>query len=148
MADKKPNTDSLQEQQQEQENDNQQSGNTDVNEDQSAIAFDGRRTTEVKGTDAPGLNDGSAASNQDDAGIVDRQSESDLDTSDSNQITFENPESRDIGEDIISGARQTDQIETLQENAQGNPAPENEKEGGPAVVKINNGEPGQGETRS
>jgi hypothetical protein len=147
MENDKPTTDSLQEQQQQAENDNHQSGTPNAKVEESAGGFDGP-VTKVEGTDSPGLNDGSAADNSEDTGIVDRQTENELNTSDTNQTTFANPEDRDMGEDIVSGARHTDQLEKMQENAAENPAPEEEKEGGPSVVHINNGEPGLGETPS
>jgi type II secretory pathway pseudopilin PulG len=130
-------------QEEQQPENNNQSGSTEGNVEASAGGFDGP-VTKVEGTDSPSLNDGSAADNSEDTGIVDRQTESELNTSDTNQTTFANPEDGDIGENIVSGARQTDQLERMQENAEENPAPAEEKEGGPSIVKINNGEPDEG----
>jgi hypothetical protein len=47
---------------------------------------------------------------------------------------------RDAESDIIAGARNTDQIEGLQENAAETSPDDQQRERGPAVVKVDNGE--------
>jgi hypothetical protein len=74
--------------------------------------------------------------------IVDEQlSKIEINNSESDQQPDYYQETREHGQDIVSGARKTDQIERMQENKDKDPAPADEKEGGPAVVKVNNGEP-------
>jgi hypothetical protein len=52
-------------------------------------------------------------------------------------------QTREDDEDIISGARNTDQLEKMQDNAEENPDPAHDKQGTPAVVHVNNGERSQ-----
>jgi hypothetical protein len=74
--------------------------------------------------------------------IVDEQlSKIEINNDESDQQPEHYQETREHGQEIISGARETDQIERMQENKENNPAPPDEKEGGPAVVKVNNGDP-------
>jgi hypothetical protein len=74
--------------------------------------------------------------------IVDKElSELEINNDESDQQPEHYQETREHGQEIVSGARETDQIERLQENKERDPAPADEKEGGPAVVKVNNGDP-------
>ncbi|CAM4210319.1 hypothetical protein SAMN06265348_10651 [Pedobacter westerhofensis] len=57
-------------------------------------------------------------------------------------------ETRGDNEDIISGARNTDQLEKLQQKVKENPARIEHKEGTPAVVIVNNGGPEQNHKQS
>jgi hypothetical protein len=76
------------------------------------------------------------------AEIVDGQlSKIEVENDQSDQQPEHYQQTREHGQEIVSGARETDQIERMQKNKEGDPAPANEKEGGPAVVEVNNGEP-------
>jgi len=47
--------------------------------------------------------------------------------------------------DIVEGARETDQLDTMKENAEQHPSEDERKEGTPASVKINDGSRDKGD---
>ncbi|HKG07084.1 MAG TPA: hypothetical protein VKB19_11525 [Pedobacter sp.] len=57
-------------------------------------------------------------------------------------------EIREDDQNIISGARNTDQLEKMKNKAKENPAPTDDRQGTPAVVKVNNGGPDQSQKQT